>query len=457
MTLWDGGSTLSLITFKFAKSLGLKGKPVKLEIIIVGGEAKAIESEIYRIVLIDNKNRKISIEVLGIDCISSPISYIDISSLAKLFTCCPEDISRPTGKEIDMLIGMQHAAYHPVRQEASGHLLLLQNQFGHVIAGSHPTLKEMTSLFVKHATMLHTIKSIDQFFEIEQLGVCCQPKCGSCKCGTCHPGGKGMTLKEERELELIKGKISFNSDTGRWVAEYPWIKDPNLLPNNRCVAIATLQATERRLLRDERHAQLYSNQIQDMLDRHAAREISGSELIGYRGAKFYISHHAVMKPDSKSTPCRIVFNSSAKYHGYSLNDFLAKGPSLLNRLIGILLRFRQHKVGFIGDISKMFHSIEIPVADQMTHLFLWRNLNVHAKPSTYAMTRVNMGDRPSSAIAQTALRNTAMEAADAFPMESSIIQNNGYMDDIPGSLENVEVAQIAMNNIENILRKKDLI
>jgi hypothetical protein len=60
VTLWDGGSTLSLITFKFAKSLDLKGKPVKLEIIIVGGEAKAIESEIYRIVLIDNKNRKIS-------------------------------------------------------------------------------------------------------------------------------------------------------------------------------------------------------------------------------------------------------------------------------------------------------------------------------------------------------------------------------------------------------------
>ena len=48
------------------------------------------------------------------------------------------------------------------------------------------------------------------------------------------------------------------------------------------------------------------------------------------------------------------------------------------------------------------------------------------------MTRVNMGDRPSSAIAQAGLRNTAMEAVDAFPMESSIIHNNSYMDDIPG-------------------------
>ena len=139
-----------------------------------------------------------------------------------------------------------------------------------------------------------------------------------------------MALEEESELELIKSKIGFNSTIGRWVAEYPCIKDPNLLPNNSCVAIATLQATERRLLKDERHAHLYSSQTQDMLDSHAAQEISDSELKRYKGAQFYISHHAIMKPDSKSIPCRIVFNSSAKYHGYSLNDFLAKGPLLLN-------------------------------------------------------------------------------------------------------------------------------
>ena len=95
--LWDGGSTLSLITFKFAKSLGLKGKPVKLEIIIVGGEAKAIDSELYRIILFDNENRRISIEVLGIDRISSPMSYIDISNLEKVVNSCPKDISRLTG------------------------------------------------------------------------------------------------------------------------------------------------------------------------------------------------------------------------------------------------------------------------------------------------------------------------------------------------------------------------
>ena len=146
-----------------------------------------------------------------------------------------------------------------------------------------------------------------------------------------------------------------------------------------------------------------------------------SELKAYDGPTFYLSHHDVLKPDSSSTPLRIVFNSSAKINGISLNGCLAKGPSLLNNIFGILLRFRQERFAFIGDISKMFHSIDIPIVDQMTHLFLWRNLQSFKKPDTYAMTVVNMGDRPAAAIAQTALRKTAEESSSRFPEASKII------------------------------------
>ena len=177
-----------------------------------------------------------------------------------------------------------------------------------------------------------------------------------------------------------------------------------------------------------------------MIERQAARVISNQELKNYKGPKFYISHHAVMKPESKSTPCRIVFNSSSKIQGKCLNDFLAKGPSLLNNMLGILLRFRQSKVAFIGDIKKMFHSIEIPTEDQMTHLFLWRDLDVGKEPTTYAITRVNMGDRPSSAIAQTALRKTAEDAMEEYPDAAKIVLRNSYMDDIPASVEKYDVA-----------------
>ena len=44
----------------------------------------------------------------------------------------------------------------------------------------------------------------------------------------------------------------------------------------------------------------------------------------------------------------------------------------------------------------------------MTHLFLWRDVDICRNSTTYAITRVNMDDRPSSAIAQIALQEIAI-------------------------------------------------
>ena len=61
----------------------------------------------------------------------------------------------------------------------------------------------------------------------------------------------------------------------------------------------------------------------------------------------------------------------------------------------------------------MFHSIEISLQDQMTRLFLWRDLQLNREPLTYAMMAVNFGEHPSATIAQAALLGTAqMEIKD---------------------------------------------
>ena len=180
-----------------------------------------------------------------------------------------------------------------------------------------------------------------------------------------------MTQVEEKEYELIKSRMVFNQITGRWLANYPWIIDPRNLSNNRQFALAILTSTEKRMNRNQLYAETYQKQIKDMLDRKVARKVTEQELREYKGPVFYIAHHDVLSPQSASTPMIVVFNSSARTRGgMSLNDCLAKGPCLLNQLLGILLRFRQERFAFIGDIKKMFHSIDIPTQDQMTHLFL---------------------------------------------------------------------------------------
>ena len=68
---------------------------------------------------------------------------------------------------------------------------------------------------------------------------------------------------------------------------------------------------ERRLAKNSEHAKVYKEQMQDMVNRVVARTLTKAELRNYKGPIHYISHHEVLKPDSKSTPARIVFDSSA--------------------------------------------------------------------------------------------------------------------------------------------------
>ena len=117
--------------------------------------------------------------------------------IAKMFDVNPDSILRPNGVEVDVLIGMQYAAFHPVRIKANGHLLLLENRFGYVIAGSHPEIKETTKIIVQHAVVHHTTITIDSFHDIESLGVSCVPKFKSCACGKCHTGGKTCLYKKK--------------------------------------------------------------------------------------------------------------------------------------------------------------------------------------------------------------------------------------------------------------------
>ena len=104
------------------------------------------------------------------------------------------------------------------------------------------------------------------------MAVECNPKCGNCLCRTCPIGGKSYSLKEERELNIIKENIVFKND--HWVATYPWKRSPKSLPDNYDYAMKALQRTEKQLSRDTAWKENYSAQIHDILDRNAARKLT---------------------------------------------------------------------------------------------------------------------------------------------------------------------------------------
>ena len=91
-------------------------------------------------------------------------------------------------------------------------------------------------MLIQHATVhLTTRINIERFFDTKALGVECTPKRANCRCGRCPIGGKSYTLKEERNC---------------WVAQYPWIRDPKRLPENKEFASRKLKATEKNVAED---------------------------------------------------------------------------------------------------------------------------------------------------------------------------------------------------------------
>ena len=90
----------------------------------------------------------------------------------------------------------------------------------------------------------------------------------------------------------------------------------------------------------------------------------------------------------------------------------------------------------------------------MTHLFLWRKCDLSVEPTVYAMTALNMGDKPSATIAQVALRKSAESAQDAYPESANIILKNAYMDDIPASVKTDKEAIQYMSEIDEILKQR---
>ena len=183
------------------------------------------------------------------------------------------------------------------------------------------------------------------------------------------------------------------------------------------------------------------------------RKLTKEEDESYRGPVHYIPHHAVVRPEKKSTPVSIVFNSSCMFQGHQLNDYWMKGPDMLNNLFGVVLRFREREVALVGDISKMYHRVLIPPQDQHVHRFLWRNLDTNRKPDVYVKTVLTFGDKPAPAMAQIALRKTAQESQATNPDAAEVLTNNVYMDDICDSVDTVEKAQGLSNDIDIVLAK----
>ena len=497
-TLVDLASDTNYITHQAADRLKLRSEKITLVVHGVGGMTTKVATRRY-LLRIRVKTPKGTVKAhelvcYGLNEIAKVHRVVRPEQLKRFFPEVElEELKRP--EEIELLISHREGRLAPQRVKAVGDLVLWESPLGKTVGGAHPDLFEeinvaahesethfarsMRTAAVKYEeipaegpfitesirlddTMVeakYTAASHREFLEWwkwDSIGAACDPKCGGCRCGNCQPGGKEMTLAEEREFEIIKEGLTYvmedeHSKSPHWDARYPWINDPASLPNNRSGVEATFLRTEKRLRKEPEWFAAYKDQIHEMVERGAAKKLTKEMTDNWKGPVWYVSHLVAPNPHSVTTPVRIVWNSSQTFKGVSMNDMLLKGPDVLNPIRAVLFRFRRGVHAALGDIRKMYNSVWLEEREMHLHRFLWRDTQ-DEEIGEYAITRVNIGDRPAGCIAQLAMQETARLTKFSHLEEARrVLEEDSYVDDILTSHNDPNRLEEITKEIEGIL------
>ena len=486
-TMWDLCSTDHYILNKTAKKLALNGTDVELLMEGIKGQEHYETTKLYDVPIVDKQGTKYIIQCYGLDKISSrpvPPKKTSYSKLCDRFKVSMKEVEKPN--EIQLLVSMRKNSIHPVPVKRMGEITLYEGPFGKVFGGCdeqldfEPPVKscpvrvvevcraqaQTLRTAVTSATRVSSAKTEKEFldyFKEESIGVSCVPSCGGCKCGQCPTGAKSMSLKDERAYERFKNNLTYQEhgtkeDPGPyWKTSYPWIVDKENLENNLPAVMGVMKATKRKLAKDPSWEAVYETQLKDLISRGVAREVPEDELESWKasgGKAYYIAHQVALNPGSKTTPVRVVFNSSQVYKGYSLNSCLELGPDIMSNLHGVLVRFRNDIVGGSGDVAKMFYMVRVNKEEEMCQLFVWQ-FRGEKKLKTYAMTRLVMGNIPSTNISLVAVKETAnfVDFKTTQPVAHEALNKNSYVDNVYLTAANHEELEKGIKEIEFVAAK----
>ena len=233
-------------------------------------------------------------------------------------------------------------------------------------------------------------------------------------------------------------------ESGSWVAPLPFRSPRKPLPNNKHNAHQRFQSLQRSF---QKRPSMKEEFMQGILDNNHAELAPPLE----KGKEsWYLPIFGVYHPQ-KPGKIRVVFDSSARFEGVSLNEVLLQGPNLNNSLLGVLLRFRKEPVAITADIKQMFYCFLVQEEHRDFLRFMWfRDNNPENEMVDYRMRVHVFGNSPSPAVATYGLRRAAQEGEMDFGRDvCQFIKTDFYVDDalksFPTEAEAVDVLKRAQN------------
>ncbi|GFT61005.1 integrase catalytic domain-containing protein [Trichonephila clavipes] len=147
-------------------------------------------------------------------------------------------------------------------------------------------------------------------------------------------------------------------------------------------------------------------------------------------------HREVFRENSSSTKTRVVYDASSKQgNNLSLNECLISGENLNPILINVVLKFREHKIGFYGDIVRAFLQIQVAEIDRNYLCFLYYDNCDRTQPVTmYHFNRHCFGVTCSpfslSLVLAATIKTHINDYKIKYPEAYEMLNESLYVDDL---------------------------
>lgn len=317
-----------------------------------------------------------------------------------------------TPQPVEMLLGadiLSHILLGNVVTGSPGSPIAMNSVFGYLLLGkiafNSPTPSSVQACF----SSLFDDGDLKRFWELESV-----------------PEVKALT-PEERLCESIFESSHYRDVTGRYTVALPRKPDASPLGESRDIALARFHKLEQRLQRNPSLKTEYHACLQDYLDSDHMELVVDPPVLGN---SFYIAHHAVIKPSSETSRCRVVFDAScASSNGVALNQILLTGPKLHHDIVDVLLKFRVHCVALTADIKQMYRNILVQESDRDLQRILWRT-SPDETLRDYRLRTVTFGVSSSPYLALRTIKQLAYDEASNFPLAAKILTDQVFVDDV---------------------------
>ncbi|XP_055585286.1 uncharacterized protein LOC129738126 [Uranotaenia lowii] len=250
----------------------------------------------------------------------------------------------------------------------------------------------------------------------------------------------------EVQCEKHFSQHTTHDEFGRFTVRFPFIERPDQLGESREIAANRFAHLERKLEKNPILQTQYHQFIREYIDMGHMSLASNAP----PKTAVFLPHHCVVKADSSTTKCRVIFDASAKTNNRkSLNDILLARPVLQTALINISLRFRFPAVVVAGDLQKMYRMVQLYDDQRDLQRILWRWSRSETL-AEYRLNTVTYGTKSASYLATKCMQQVLLANQQKYPTAVERALQGMYVDDVLTGTDSEEDAKLLREQLVEI-------